>query len=153
MMTTPSDTPRTQQSWAEAVMETVTEEAEQRRIIGLYEPDEMVTALMDIGNEMLGLKRELSETKSSLLNCEHEERGGKATDWWSVAILERRKRKATERELSAATERLERLEAIAGHLHVAMYRDGKLIDECRQCGLDLRDPIHWRAQPDGERKG
>ena len=31
------------------------------------------------------------------------------------------------------------------HYHVANYVDGRLLDECAQCGLDFRDPIHWRS--------
>lgn len=59
-----SETP-IQQSWAEAVMETVTAEAEQRRLIGMYEPDEMVTDLMHLGAEMLTIKRELAAERAA----------------------------------------------------------------------------------------
>lgn len=31
------------------------------------------------------------------------------------------------------------------HYHIAKYDDGKLLDECGICGLDLRDPVHTRA--------
>jgi hypothetical protein len=30
-------------------------------------------------------------------------------------------------------------------MHEALYVDGKLVDTCKRCGLDLRDPVHARA--------
>lgn len=34
------------------------------------------------------------------------------------------------------------------HFHVAKYAEGKLVDECAECGLDLRDSIHRRELVD-----
>ena len=31
------------------------------------------------------------------------------------------------------------------HTHEAKYVDGKLVDECKKCGLDLRHRIHKRC--------
>lgn len=32
------------------------------------------------------------------------------------------------------------------HYHVATYVDGKLVDRCASCGLDLRHSIHKREE-------
>lgn len=40
---------------------------------------------------------------------------------------------------------VQRLTEAFAHHHVAKYEDGKLTDQCAQCGLDLRNPVHIRV--------
>jgi hypothetical protein len=52
-------------------------------------------------------------------------------------------------ELRASATAMERqmasLQETFRHAHVANYTDGKLTDDCRACGLDLRNPVHQRS--------
>lgn len=38
------------------------------------------------------------------------------------------------------------------HIHGALHEDGKLVDACRFCGRDLRDPLHLPATQEGQPK-
>lgn len=46
--------------------------------------------------------------------------------------------------LEARTE-IERLRKTFGHYHVAGTTKGLDIDTCAQCGMDIRNEIHWRS--------
>lgn len=52
--------------------------------------------------------------------------------------------KATFEEIITLELRVAELESTFRHYHVNNGTDG---DVCRQCGLDLRDPIHTRMTP------
>jgi hypothetical protein len=39
------------------------------------------------------------------------------------------------------------------HTHQALYRDGKLVDACAKCGLDIRDAVHSEAIRHGREEG
>lgn len=32
------------------------------------------------------------------------------------------------------------------HIHIALYKDDHLLSKCKQCGLDIRDRIHFRQK-------
>ena len=51
-----------------------------------------------------------------------------------------------EGEIDNAKMRTALLEATFKHTHQANYVDGSLVDDCAECGLDIRDPIHLRWQ-------
>lgn len=42
---------------------------------------------------------------------------------------------------------LAKMVATFQHVHTAYYRDGGLTDTCGSCGLDLRDEVHLRVEP------
>ena len=62
-----SETPtsRTQQHWAEAVAECVTDEQEALRLVRMYEEDEWPKAMLDIGRTLLATRRALTAERAA----------------------------------------------------------------------------------------
>lgn len=69
---TETPTPRTQQHWAEAVAECVTDEQEALRLIGMYEDDEWQSAMLDIGRALLAAQRALTAEREARERAEAE---------------------------------------------------------------------------------
>jgi len=91
---------------------------------------------MSIDYSALGSAKEAELTQLLRQYADVAEAGGKSH--WATAM-----RRAIG-ELTLAKARIGKLEELSAHMHVAMYRDGVLIDACQTCGLDLRDRIHRR---------
>ena len=69
-----SETPtsRTQQHWAEAVAECVTDEQEALRLVRMYEEDEWPKAMLDIGRTLLATRRALTAERAARERAEAE---------------------------------------------------------------------------------
>lgn len=48
-------------------------------------------------------------------------------------------------QLKEAREEVARYQRTFRHTHVAKYDGDRLLDECGECGLDIRDEVHERA--------
>lgn len=100
-----------------------------------------------------GVKNNIYTEKEYLETYDRVAAWLRAQDWEGVL-----KGRAEDSFLEDATEMVlqERADAIAEtriattpHHHVARYEGVRLMDECGRCGLDLRDPIHYRKESVG----
>lgn len=85
---TETPTPRTQQHWAEAVAECVTDEQEALRLIGMYEDDEWQSAMLDIGRALLAAQRALTAEREARERAE-KERDAIVDQYRAFAALDR----------------------------------------------------------------